>query len=61
VREIIIGGTIEPFCTRCAGIRHRPEENPEKLIRLNPKTFAAMHGASFAGNGAIRDPGIILR
>ncbi len=39
------------------------ESNLQKLIELNPKTFAVMHGSSFAGDGAgsLRELGVILR
>ena len=41
----------------------RTESNLQKLIGLNPKTFAVMHGSSFAGDGAssLRNLGTILR
>ncbi len=41
----------------------RTESNLQKLIELNPKTFAVMHGSSFAGDGAnsLRELGVILR
>jgi len=39
------------------------ELNMQKLIALEPKTIAAMHGSSFAGDGAqaLRDLGIVMR
>lgn len=41
----------------------RTEANLEKLAALNPKTFATMHGSSFAGDGAklLRDLGMVMR
>jgi len=39
------------------------ESNLQKLIALEPATIAAMHGSTFAGNGAqaLRDLGIVMR
>jgi flavorubredoxin len=39
------------------------ELNLQKLIALDPRTIAAMHGSSFAGDGAqaLRDLGIVMR
>jgi flavorubredoxin len=39
------------------------EANMQKLIALEPKTIAAMHGSSFAGDGAqaLRDLGTVMR
>ncbi len=39
------------------------ESNLQKLIALEPKTIAAMHGSSFAGDGAqaLRDLGEVMR
>lgn len=39
------------------------EANLQKLIALEPRTIAAMHGSSFAGDGAqaLRDLGIVMR
>jgi flavorubredoxin len=41
----------------------RTESNLQKLIELDPKTFAVMHGSSFAGDGAgaLRDLGSVMR
>ncbi len=42
---------------------NKTEANFQKLIELKPKTFAVMHGSSFAADGerALRDFGIIMR
>lgn len=39
------------------------EQNLQKLIALKPQTIAAMHGSSYAGDGAqaLRDLGIVMR
>jgi flavorubredoxin len=39
------------------------ESNLEKLIRLEPKTIAAMHGSTYSGDGAqaLRDLGAVMR
>jgi flavorubredoxin len=39
------------------------ESNLQKLIALEPRTIAVMHGSSFAGDGAraLRDLGIVMR
>lgn len=39
------------------------ESNIEKLVALNPKTIAAMHGSAFGGDGskALRDLSVVLK
>jgi flavorubredoxin len=39
------------------------ESNIEKLVALNPKTIAAMHGSAFAGDGsqALRDFSVMMK
>jgi flavorubredoxin len=39
------------------------ESNLQKLIALEPKTIAAMHGSTFIGDGAeaLRDLGAVMR
>jgi flavorubredoxin len=62
VRKSMIEGQNSPFAD-ATPYSTRTEANLEKLAELNPKTFATMHGSSFAGDGigAIRDLGAIMR
>ncbi len=62
VRQSMIEGEQGPFADAIP-YSTRTEANLEKLLALNPKTFAAMHGSSFAGDGrsAIRDLGVVMR
>jgi flavorubredoxin len=62
VRESLINGQKSPFADALP-YSTRTEANLKKLLELNPKTFATMHGSSFAGDGtsAIRDLGIVMR
>lgn len=62
VRQSLIDGQQSPFADALP-YTTQTEANLEKLIKLNPKTFATMHGSSFAGDGAsvLRDLGIIMR
>jgi hypothetical protein len=57
-----IQGQASPFAD-ATPYSTRTEGNLEKLTKLNPKTFAAIHGASFAGDGAtaLRELGIVMR
>jgi flavorubredoxin len=62
VRESLVSGQAGPFAD-ATPFTTRTEANLEKLLQLNPKTFAVMHGSSFSGDGAaaIRDLGTIMR
>ena len=62
VRESMIAGQASPFADASPYSSHT-EANLKKLAALNPKTFAAMHGSSFAGDGAqaLYDLGTVMR
>ena len=62
VRQSMIDGQKSPFAD-ATPYTQQTEANLERLTALEPKTFAVMHGSSFAGNGAnlLRDFGIAIR
>jgi len=62
VRQSMIDGQKSPFAD-ATPYTQQTEANLQKLAALEAKTFAAMHGSSFAGNGAnlLRDFGIAIR
>jgi flavorubredoxin len=61
-RETLIGYQASPFANY---MPYTPltESNFAKLIALEPKTIAAMHGSSFTGNGAnaLRDFSVMMK
>ena len=62
VREIMIAEQKSLFAD-ASPCTTQTEANLKKLAALDPKTFAAMHGSSFAGDGAqiLRDLGTVMR
>jgi flavorubredoxin len=62
VRETIISYNAGPLANYLPYTR-QTESNLQKLISLEPKTIAAMHGSSFIGDGAhaLRDLGTVMR
>jgi flavorubredoxin len=61
-RETLVSYQASPFANYMP-LTSQTEANLEKLIVLNPKTIAAMHGSSFAGDGsqALRDLGTVMK
>lgn len=61
-RETLVGYQASPFANY---MPYTPltDSNFEKLVALNPKTIAAMHGSSFAGDGsqALRDFSVMMK
>ena len=62
VRETLLAYGAGPLADYLPYTR-QTEKNLQKLIALEPKTIAAMHGSSFAGDGAkaLRELGIVMR
>ncbi len=62
VRQSMIDGQQSPFAN-ATPYTQQTEANLQKLAALEAKTFAVMHGSSFAGNGAnlLRDFGTVMR
>ncbi|MGH9945608.1 MAG: MBL fold metallo-hydrolase [Pyrinomonadaceae bacterium] len=62
VRDSMIAGQQSPFAD-ATPYTQQTEANLQKLEALEPKTFAVMHGSSFAGNGTniLRDFGAVMR
>ena len=62
VRESLIAMQSSPFVDYMP-YTNRTETNLQKLAALNPQTIVAMHGSTFAGDGAqaLRDLGIVMR
>lgn len=61
-RQTLIGYQASPFANYMPYTK-LTETNIEKLIALNPKTIAAMHGSAFAGDGskALQDLSGVLK
>jgi flavorubredoxin len=61
-RETLVGYQASPFANYMPW-SSQTEANFEKLFALNPKTIAAMHGSSFAGDGsqALRDFSVMMK
>jgi flavorubredoxin len=62
VRETLIAFNAGPLAGYLPYTR-QTERNLQKLIALEPKTIAAMHGSTYVGDGAqaLRDLGAVLR
>lgn len=62
VRETLVNYNASPLAGYLPYTR-QTESNLQKLVELNPKTIAAMHGSTFSGNGAqaLRDLGAVFR